>query len=137
LNSDVLNLSVKIIKGHVRIDSAPNAKYTDKTITYYLITSCISQTRLTRLVIIVLMLLQKKPLDTGFIILIWRKLNSILIRKLKNKTLKPSKIYDFRAIKIRDFESIIPKVQSFAIDFVNILFYEEEENKGDVIQTKP
>jgi len=44
LNGDVLNLSVKIIKDMLGLDSDPNAKYTDKTITYHLINACTSQT---------------------------------------------------------------------------------------------
>jgi len=44
LNGDVLNLSVKIIKGMLGLDSAPNAKYNDKTVIYLLINACTPQT---------------------------------------------------------------------------------------------
>jgi len=43
LNGDVLNLSVKIIKDMLGLVSAPNVKYTDKTIIYHLINTCTSQ----------------------------------------------------------------------------------------------
>jgi len=62
------------------LGSAPNAKYTDKTITCLPLIPILLKPALTRLVIIVLVLLQKEPLDTGFVILIWRKFNRILIR---------------------------------------------------------
>ncbi|MBU4607361.1 MAG: hypothetical protein KUA33_09860, partial [Methanobacterium sp.] len=44
LNGDVLNLSVKVIKDLLGLDSAQNTVYSDKIIIYHLINACASQT---------------------------------------------------------------------------------------------
>jgi len=88
LNGDALNLSVNIIKDMLWLDSSPNAKYTDKTITNYLLIPVLLKPALTRLVIIVLVLLQKEPLDKCFVIVIGMKFNRLLIRSWKNNAVK-------------------------------------------------
>jgi len=80
LNGDVLNISVKTIKDLLGLDPDPDAKYTDKTITCRLINACTSQTSVNYVSNNLLMILQKEPLYTGFVILIWMKFSMLLIR---------------------------------------------------------
>jgi len=79
LNGDVLNLSVKIIKGHVRIGSDPNAKYTDKTIIYCRINARNSQTSVNQVSNNCVDVTSAGNVYTGFVILTWSKFRRILI----------------------------------------------------------
>jgi len=62
------------------LGSSPNAKYTDKTIIYHLINAYTSQTSVNQISNNCVDALQNEPLDTGFVILIWRKFGRHLIR---------------------------------------------------------
>ena len=44
LNDEVLNLSMKVIKDMLGLDSAPNAEYSDEMVVYHLLNACTSQT---------------------------------------------------------------------------------------------
>jgi len=43
----------------------------------------------------------------------------------------------FGQSKSEILKALLGKVLTSAIDFVNIPFYGEEENRGDIIQTRP
>jgi len=119
------------------LDSSPNAKYSDKTSTYYLINACTSQTSVNY----VSNNCVGAPSE-GTIIYRLRDLDPDEVQhalnpELKNKAVKTvEKIHDFRTIKIGDFESIASKVQFFAVDFVNIPFYGMERTKETQLDRK-
>jgi len=42
LNDEVLNLSMKLIKDMLGLDSAPNAEYSDEMVVYHILNACTS-----------------------------------------------------------------------------------------------
>ena len=121
LNGDVLNLSMDVIKDMLGLDSAPNAEYNDKTIIYHLLNACTSQTSINQVSNICI----DGPSE-GTIRYRLRNLNLEELQPAINQKLKHNIV-----------KTVHKKTQSFAIDFVNIPYYGEEENKRDTIKTKP
>ena len=121
LNGDVLNLSVKVIKGMLGLDSASNVEYSDEMVVCHLLNACVSQTSVSQVSDVCV----DGPSE-GTIRYRLRKLDLKTIQQALNDKLK-----------INAVETVPKKPQTFAIDFVNIPYYGEEENKGDTIKTKP
>jgi len=138
LNGDVLNLSVKIIKDMLGLVQIQMQSTLIKQSPTTWLMSVLLKIALTRLVIIVLMVLQKEPLDTGFVILIWRKFSRLLIRSWKNNAFKTVENLWFSGNQIVDFESITR--ESFDICyrfcFHTILWKGIEQRRHNTNQTQ-
>lgn len=121
LNVDVLNVSMNVIKDMLGLESASNVEYSDEMIVYHLLNACASQTSVNQV--------SNICVDSPSEGTIRHKLRNIDLDGLKpalNEKLKD------------EFIKIVPrKSQYFAIDFVNIPYYGDEENKGNTIKTKP
>lgn len=121
LNDDVLNLSMDVIKDMLGLGSAPNAKYSDEIIVYHLLNACTSQTSVSQVCDVCV----DSPSE-GDIRYRLHKLDLKTVQQDLNEKLK-----------INAVKTVHRKSQTFAIDFVNIPYYGEEENSGDTIKTKP
>ncbi|MBM4241500.1 MAG: hypothetical protein FJ150_07575 [Euryarchaeota archaeon] len=121
LNGDVLNLSVEIIRDMLGLDSGPNIIYSDETIIYHLINACTSQTSINQ----VCTSCPDGPVE------------GTIRYRLRNFDLEEFQQAFNQSLKCNVMKTLPRKAQSFAIDFVNIPFYGEEENTGDTIRTKP
>jgi len=121
LNGDVLNLLANIIKDMLGLNSAPNTIYSDKTIIYHLLNACASQTSVNQ----VCASCYDAPVE------------GTIRHRLRNLDLEEVQQDINQKLKYNANKTLSRKVQLFAIDFVNIPFYGEEENKGDTIRTKP
>lgn len=121
LNGEVLNLSVKVIKDLLGLDSVPNADYSDEMVVYHLLNACTSQTSVNQVSNVCV----DGPSE-GDIRYRLRKLDLDEVQQALNDNLK-----------LHTVKTVRSKSQVFAIDFVNIHYYGEEENKGDTIKTKP
>ena len=121
LNDEVLNLSMKLIKDMLGLDSAPNAEYSDEMVVYHLLNACTSQTSVSQVSDICV----DAPSE-GDIRYRLRKLDLETVQQALNDKLK-----------INAVKTVPRKSQAFAIDFVNIPYYGKEENQGDTIKTKP
>lgn len=121
LNVDVLNVSVKVIKDMLGLESASNVEYSDEMIIYHLLNACASQTSVNQVSNICV----DGPSE-GTIRYRLRNLDLNELQVALNDKLKD------------EFIKIVPrKSQCFAIDLVNIPYYGEEKNTGDTIKTKP
>jgi putative transposase len=120
-NADVLNLSMKEVEDLLKLDSAPNAKYSNKTIVYHLLNASTSQTSVSH----VSDLCTDAPCE-GTIRYRLRNLESEEILLNFNEKLK-----------IHADETVSNNPNIYAIDFTNVPFYGKEKNSGDTIKTKP
>ena len=121
LNDDVLNLSVNVVKDMLGLKSASNTVYNDKTIIYHLLNAAASRTSVNS----VSNLCVDAPCE-GTIRYRLRNLDLNEILQSLNENLK-----------IHATKTVSRKQNEFAIDFVNIPYYGEEESNGDIIKTKP
>jgi putative transposase len=121
LNDEVLNLSVKPVKDMIELNSAPNAKYNDKTISYHLLNACACQTSVNQVSDICV--------DAPSEGTIRYRLRNLKLDKLQQDLNDKLKIHALKTVPM--------KFNTWAIDFVDIPFYGKEKNKGDTIKTKP
>ena len=120
-NSDVLSLSVNVIEDMLDLRSAPNAKYSNKTIIYHLLNASSSQTSVSN----VSDLCDDAPSE------------GTIRNRLQDLDLDKFQQVLNEKLKIHPYETVFRKKNTFAIDFVNIPYYGKEENDGDTIKTKP
>ncbi|KZX14417.1 ISH3 family transposase [Methanobrevibacter curvatus] len=120
-NDDVLSLSVNVIKDMLKLNSAPNAIYTDTTIICHILNTGASQTSISN----VSTLCPDAPSE-GTIRYRLRNLGLDGIQQSLNEKLKT-----------HASKTVHSKHSTFAIDFVNIPYYGKEKNSGDTIKTKP
>lgn len=121
LNDEVLNLSMDVIKDMLGLVSGSNAKYSDEMVVYHLLNACTSQTSVSQVSDVCV----DSPSE-GDIRYRLRKLDLKSVQQALNEKLK-----------INAVKTVRRKSQTFAIDFVNIPYYGEEEKSGDTIKTKP
>jgi putative transposase len=121
LNDDVLNFLVSPVKDMMGLNSAPNAKYSEKTIIFHLFNACASQTSVNQ----VSNLCGHVPSE------------GTIRYRLRNLVLDEVQQALNDKLKIHTIETVSRKFNTWAIDFVNIPYYGEEDNSGDTIKTKP
>jgi putative transposase len=121
LNDDVLNFSVNEVKDLLELDSAPNVKYSDRTIVLHLLNASASQSSVSN----VSDVCDDAPSE-GTIRYRLRNIDLDEIQQNLNDKLK-----------IHAVKTVPRKCNVFAIDFVNIPYYGKEESSGDTIKTKP
>jgi len=121
LNDDVLSLSVDVIEDMLKLDSAPNAEFDDKTIVYHLVNASVSKTSISNV---------SKVCDDA-------PSEGTIRYRLSDLELDPIQQNINEKLKIHATKTVHKKCNEFAIDFVNIPYYGKEENSGDTIKTKP
>jgi putative transposase len=121
LNDDVLNFSVHPVKDLLNLNSAPNTMYSDKTIIYHLFNAGTSQTSIN----------QTSNLSVN------APSEGTIRYRLHNLDLDQIQQNLNNQLKIHGMKTIHRKINTFAIDFVNIPYYGDEKNEGDTIKTKP
>ena len=118
-NTDMLNLSVRVVEDFLGLDSEPNVDYSDKEIICHLIHASTSQTSVTQ----VSNSCPDVPSE-GAIRNRLRNLDVEEVQRALNQMLKDKVI-----------ETLPRRALTFAIDFVLIPFYGKEENEGDTIKS--
>jgi len=119
-NYDVLNLTVRVIRDFLGLDSKPNVKYSDRAIICHLINACTSLTTVNQV-----SQSSSNAATEGTVRYRLRNLNLEEVQRALNQMLKS------KAIK-----TLPRRALTFAIDFVLIPFYGEEENEGDTVRSK-
>lgn len=119
-NYEVLNLTVRIIRDFIGLDSKPNVKYSDRVIICHLINACTSLTTVNQIC-----QSSSNAATEGTIRYRLRNLDLEEVQRALNLMLKSKTI-----------KTLPRRALTFAIDFVLIPFYGEEENKGDTLRSK-
>jgi putative transposase len=120
-HSDVLNLSMKEVEDLLKLESAPNATYSNKTIVSLLINASASQASISH----VSDLCMDAPCE------------GTIRYRLRNLELEQIQENFNEKLKIHADKTVPNNPHTYAIDFTNIPFYGKEKNKGDTIKTKP
>jgi putative transposase len=120
-NDDVLSLSVDVVCDMLKLESAPNVVYNDEKIVYHLLNAATSKTSVSN----VSNICGDAPSERT----IRHRLSDIDLDQLQQNLNEQLKIHAIKTVFREQIE--------FAIDYVNIPYYGEEENNGDTIKTKP
>jgi len=121
LNDDVLNLSVNVVEDVLELESAPNVVYINRTIVRHLLNASASQTSISTFSD----LCDDAPCEGT----IRHRLSDLEFNEIQQNINKNLKKHVTKTVR--------SKRNEFAIDYVNIPYYGEEENSGDTIKTKP
>ena len=119
-NTDILNLTVKVIRDLLGLNSKPNVDYRDRKIICHLVNASTAQTTVNQV-----SKSSSNAASEGAIRYRLRNLDLEEVQRALNQMLKN------KAIK-----TLPRRALTFAIDFVLILFYGEEENEGDTVRSK-
>ncbi|MDR3291112.1 MAG: hypothetical protein LBT10_03085 [Methanobrevibacter sp.] len=109
------------MKDLLNLNSAPNAAYSDKTIIYYLFNAGASQTSINQV--------SSLSVDDSSEGTIRYRLFDLDLDQIQESLNNQLKIHWMKIIH--------KKINTFAIDFVTIPYYGDEENEGGSIKTKP
>ena len=116
----MLNLSVKVIKDFLGLDSKPNVDYSDREIIYHLINACTSQTTVNQV---------SKSNSKG-------PTEGAIRHRLRNLDVEGVQQALNQMLKNKVVETLPRRGLTFAIDLVLIPFYGKEENEGDTVRSK-